>query len=320
MAKKIRSKIWEDLVPVQDSYNELADLLLDTGTPEFVGSFTDFVMDIFSLSFPDSDFDTWHIHKICHTIDSLLNDEHNKYLLGVMPRYHLKSTLLGYASSIYRMLTSSGEGLYTSYKEELAGVHLFHIKEIISRNEKLNAVMKDLSPQSDSMVNYKVGNKRSKIYPSGIMGVKRGLHTDVICVNDDLMGDLHNPMSFTEIEKTIRIFEAELMNIPNKKCPTIVFGTVISDQDLLFHLKDKEKFQKYMIWMPAVNPDENHDVLWEKMFPKEWLDNKKIDIGWKAFSTEFLLIPVLSLEAFFKKEQLDKITNRSLINYTVPGF
>jgi len=31
------------------------------------------------------------------------------------------------------------------------------------------------------------------------------------------MGDLQNPMTFTEIEKTIRIFEAELMNIPNKE-------------------------------------------------------------------------------------------------------
>ncbi len=318
--KKIRSNIWEDLVPIKDSYNELANLLVQTDSKINITNFSDFVQDVYSKSFPGCSFNTWHIHHLCSLFQKVLDDPMNKYLLSVLPRYHLKSSILGYAATIFRMLTTYGEGLYTSYKEELAGIHLFHIKEIIRRNEELSKVFVDLSPQSDVTVNYKIGNNRCKIYSSGILGVKRGLHTQLICIGDDLMGDLQNPMTFTEIEKTIRIFEAELMNIPNKECPLIVFGTVISENDLLFHLKEKDKFREHMVWMPALYPDGEHEVLWEDMYNREWLEQRKIDGGWKAFSTEFLLIPVLSTEAFFSKDQLDTVIDKNLINYQVPGY
>jgi hypothetical protein len=140
------------------------------------------------------------------------------------------------------------------------------------------------------------------------------------CICDDLMGDLQNPMTFTEIEKTIRVFEAELLNIPNKGCPLLVFGTVISEHDLLYKLKEKTQFNKNMVWMPALYPDGEHEVLWETMYPRAWLENRKIEGGWKAFNTEFLLIPVMSTEAFFNKEQLDTVISSELQNYGVPGY
>ncbi len=306
--------------PMATAADEFFSRLTSSERPIELSNFGNFVQDIFSQGYPEYDFNTWHIRELCDRFQKILDSPIDKYLLAVMPRYHLKSSILGYAASIYRMLTSSGEGLYTSYKEELAGIHLYHIKECVRNNEVLSKVMKDLTPQSDSTINYSVGKNRSKIYPAGVMGVKRGLHTQIICVNDDLMGDLHNPMTFTEIEKTIRIFEAEILNIPNKDCPLIVFGTVISDNDLLFRLQEREQFSKNMIWMPALYPDGEHEVLWEKMYDKEWLAQRKIDGGWKAFSTEFLLVPVLSTEAFFAKDQLDKIIDKNLKNYTVPGF
>ena len=306
--------------PMATAADEFFSRLTSSERPIELSNFGNFVQDIFSQGYPEYDFNTWHIRELCDRFQKILDSPIDKYLLAVMPRYHLKSSILGYAASIYRMLTSSGEGLYTSYKEELAGIHLYHIKECVRNNEVLSKVMKDLTPQSDSTINYSVGKNRSKIYPAGVMGVKRGLHTQIICVNDDLMGDLHNPMTFTEIEKTIRIFEAEILNIPNKDCPLIVFGTVISDNDLLFRLQEREQFNKNMIWMPALYPDGKHEVLWEKMYNKKWLDQRKIDGGWKAFSTEFLLVPVISTEAFFAKDQLDKIIDKNLKNYSVPGF
>jgi len=310
----------ENSYSADNAADEFFSRLTASDMPIQLTNFDDFVQDIFALSYPDYDFNTWHIHHLANTFQKVIDSPKDKYLLAVMPRYHLKSTILGYASSIYRMLTSSGEGLFTSYKEELAGIHLYHIKEAVRNNPILSKFMKDLTPQSDQTINYMVGKNRSKIYPAGIMGVKRGLHTQTICVNDDLMGDLHNPMTFTEIEKTIRLFEAEILNIPNKECPMIVFGTVISDNDLLFRLKGREQFSKNMIWMPALYPDGEHDVLWEKMYDREWLEQRKIDGGWKAFSTEFLLIPVLSTEAFFSRDQLDQVIDTQLKNYVVPGF
>jgi hypothetical protein len=109
----------------------------------------------------------------------------------------------------------------------------------------------------------------------------------------------------------------KVLNIPNKDCPLIIFGTVISSNDVLFHLKDKEAFQQHMLWMPALYPDGEHEVLWEDMYDRQWLEQRKIDGGWKAFSTEFLLTPVHSADAFFTREQLDKAIDKSLINYQV---
>lgn len=322
MAKKLRtSKIWEPAFPADVAADEFFARLTASELSEVqFSNFDEFVQNVFSKSWPEFSFNTWHIRLMSEVFQRVIDSETNKYMLAVIPRYHLKSSVLGYASSIYRMLTSSGEGLYVSYKEELAGIHLFHVKEAIRKNEALSKIMKDLAPQSDSIINYQTGKRRNKIYSAGILGVKRGLHTQTICVCDDLMGDLQNPMTFTEIEKTIRIFDAELMNIPNKNCPLVVFGTVIANDDLLFDLRKKEKFNKNMVWMPAEYPDGEHDVLWEDMYPKAWLEQRKIDTSWKAYSTEFLLVPVMATEAFFQEKQLSSVVDKDLVDFKVPGF
>ena len=105
------------------------------------------------------------------------------------------------------------------------------------------------------------------------------------------------------------------MNIPNPGCPLIVFGTAIDYSDLLFKLKDNPEFMH--LWMPAIDPDEEHKVLWESRFNKEWLDTRKKSAGWKSFSSEFLLMPVLSADAFFTKTDLDKVIDSSLKNISI---
>jgi hypothetical protein len=281
-------------------------------------SFEDFVQEIFSKSYPMHNFNTWHIHYICSQVDKLLLKSSNKYLIAALPRYHLKSTVLGEASSIYRMLTAYGDGMYISFKDELAMYHLSHIKEAIRTNEFLSKYLIDLSPQSDAIINYKMGQKRMKIFGSGIMAVKRGIHTDSIMVADDILGDLANPLILTEMDKVKRIFNAEIMNIPNRECPLFVFGTVMDYSDILFTLKDNPNFMS--IWLPAINPTIDREFLWPEQFGKEVLEDKKNSTGWKAFATEFLLTPLMSTEAFLTRDQLAKVINKNLQNYKVPGW
>jgi hypothetical protein len=61
-------------------------------------------------------------------------------------------------------------------------------------------------------------------------------------------------------------------------------------------------------------------VLWQEQFGAEVLAQKKEATGWKAFSTEFLLTPLMATMAFFNREELEKIINKSLQNFQVPGF
>jgi hypothetical protein len=316
--KKIKSFSNEELVSYSDSAELLGELLTESEVPFEVGSFDNFVQTIFAKSMPQYNFNTWHVRKICAEIDNALMKPRNRYLEIVLPRYHLKSTIVGYGATIYRMLTSYGDGMYVSFKDELAQYHLGNIKKIIEDSKELSSVMTDLNPRSDTAIHYKVGSRKMKMFGSGIFAVKRGIHTDLVLIGDDLMGDLQNQLVLTEIEKAKRIFNAEVMNIPNAECPLFVFGTVIDYTDLLYSLKDNPSFTS--IWLPALYPDAEHEVLWEEKFNKEILEERKAATGWKAFSTEFLLTPLMSTEAFVTRDELDKVIDKSLKNYTIPGW
>ena len=316
--KKVKGQFFEERINYSDSAELLSELLTDSEVPFEIKSFDDFVQTIFAKSMPQYDFNTWHIRKLSYEIDQIFIKPRNKYLLVVLPRYHLKSTICGYASAIFRILTGYGDGMYISFKDDLAQYHLSNIKSIVRSNEVLSKTLIDLSPQSDANINYKIGSRRMRIFGSGIWGVKRGIHTDSIVIGDDLMGDLQNQLVLTEIEKAKRIFNAEIMNIPNPECPLFVFGTVIDYTDLLYTLKDNPNFKS--IWLPALYPDGEHEVLWEDKFGREVLEEKKITTGWKAFSTEFLLTPMMAVEAFITRDQLDDIIDKGLQNFQCPGF
>lgn len=454
-------KTTEDFVTFDEGFGHLADLLAGGKDSLEVTTFDNFVQDVFSQSYPDYNFNTWHIRKISAWVDEMLASK-NRLGMVALPRYHLKSTIIGYCLAIYRFLTSFGDGLYVSYKEELATFHLSNMKQAIERNPILNPLFKDMKSQSDSIINYRIGDRKIvRMFSSGVFSMKRGLHTDncvvpetsIKCLEgfkpidsvsvgtyvythrmkckqvskimkreikeqlvvlhldngeiiritsnhpiltlkgwkkagelsleqvlikpqryskrweqlkknhpsiinneygthilkidkeyydgsvynleveedhsyvgkgiiyhncvivDDVLGTVDNPMVLTDLVKAERMFNQEIMNIPNPGCPLIVFGTAIDYSDLLFKLKDNPEFMH--LWMPAIDPDEEHKVLWESRFNKEWLDTRKKSAGWKSFSSEFLLMPVLSADAFFTKADLDKVIDSSLKNISI---
>lgn len=299
----------ENSVDYDKSFDALADILEDKEESAIdVSSFDAFVQKTFALSYPQYSFDTWHVHKVCNFIDDVCQTD-SKMGLVVLPRYHLKSTLLGYAFSIYRMLKSSGDGLYVSFKEELAAFHLSNMKEIIRTNPKLSPIFQDMRERSESGIHYRIGSKRIRIFSAGIFGMKRGLHTDVVTIVDDILGTVENPLNLTELEKAEKMFNTEVAQIPNIGCPMIIFGTVMDFSDLLFKLRDSSNIPS--LWLPALHPDPvnepDREVLWPARFSKEKLERQKQIIGWKAFSTEFLLMPVLAMEAFITREELEPL-------------
>jgi len=304
----------EDLVLYNKSFSELADILEKKSLPFDVSNFDTFVQEIACLSYPNYDFKSWHVRKVCTFIDEVLQTE-NKMAVVVLPRYHLKSTILGYFLSIYRFLTSYGDSMYVSYKEELSNFHISNIKNAISNSPIFSKIFKDLHPQSESNIEYKIENKKIRMFSAGIFATKRGLHTDCVSIVDDILGTVENPMTLTELVKAERMFNQEVINIPNKGCPLIIFGTVIDYTDILFKLKENPQFMS--LWLPALYPDPEHEVLWEERYDKKWLERRKEASGWKAFSTEFLLTPVLATEAFFTRDELDKVIDKNLKNYSI---
>jgi hypothetical protein len=300
-----------DLVPFNSGYKELANLINSNDVPITITTFDNFVQEVGCKSYPDYKFDAWHIRKVCQWCDDVMASDRRLGTAG-LPRGHLKSTLLGYLFSIYRFLTGFGDSLYVSYKEDLANYHMSNIKTAINSNPILNKFCKDMIPNSHSAIQYRVGSKVVRMFGSGIFAVKRGLHCNGVVIVDDILGTVDNPMVLTELQHAETNFNAEIVPIPNKGCPMLVFGTAIDYSDLLFKLKENAQYMS--IWLPALNPDSEHDVLWDR-YDKEELSKRKEQQGWKAFSTEYLLIPVLATNAFFSRVDMEKVINKDLVNH-----
>lgn len=313
MAKEIKEL---NEISFNDSFLSLADVIEAKDVPIEITTFDRFVQEIGCKSYPDYKFDSWHIRKICQWVDEVMASE-SKSGVAALPRGHLKSTILGYLFSIYRFLTGFGDSLYVSYKEDLATYHMSNIKTAINQNPILNKFCKDMIPQSTSSIQYRIGNKIVRMYGSGIFAVKRGLHANGAVIVDDILGTVDNPLLLTELKNAETNFNQEIVPIPNKGCPLMVFGTAIDYTDLLFKLKTNPQFK--CLWLSAINPDSEHEVLWEDRFDKKTLDVIKDKQGWKAFSTEYMLIPVLATNAYFSRDLFvkNRIINPELINFNV---
>ena len=276
----------EEMVNYDNSFSVLADML-GGGKKISVESlhlstFEDYVQRIYSLSYPTYNFNVWHIHKICRFIDDVLKSE-TRQALVVLPRGHLKSTLLGYAFSTYRFLTAHNDGMYVSFKDSLAEFHMYNIKRDINNNPVLSNIMKDLRPKATSGIEYEIEGRTLRMYYSGIFSMKRGYHADTAVIVDDVLGTIDNPLNLSELEHAESMFNSEVFPMKNPGCPLIVFGTPIDYSDLLFKLMDNDKYSH--LWLPAINPDEEHDVLWREVYSKEVLKATEDSIKWKAFST-----------------------------------
>ena len=75
---------------------------LETRQAIKVGSFWEFLRDIWSLSFDHPEyFKAWHVGVVAEDIEKCLEEGLN--YVAILPRFHFKSTLLGHAFSVWRL-------------------------------------------------------------------------------------------------------------------------------------------------------------------------------------------------------------------------
>ena len=160
--------------------------------PYFDYNFYDFFYEVFVHSFPDKDFDTWHVRLLIEDVQRAFDE--GKNLVFVLPRYHLKSTVL-YAAAIWRLCTlKNPKILYLSYKEGMARYHMGEIKTIVRENPILSQLMRDLTARSPTAVRYAIpGVGVSQILSGGILSFKRGLHLDGCLLPDEKVITLRRP-------------------------------------------------------------------------------------------------------------------------------
>ena len=302
----------EDVTTFSQAFELLADGL-NTHETIKTGSFWEFLRDIWSQGFDHPEyFRAWHGGVVTEDIERCLEEGVN--YCAVLPRFHFKSTILGHAFSVWRLLQATRDMsvLYLSYSDGMAKYHISEINKEVNRNPILMNWLKNRSPKADYSFRYHLGAKPVEIMHGGLFSFKRGMHVNGALIADDVLRDPENPLNPAQINKVEDHFMTESLFIPLKDVPVIVLGTPMMPGDLLTKLQKDDRFMARNL--PALDPAPNRRVLMPELYSEDWLLQQQ-KARPKSFASEFLLIPHFSTEAYFESEDIEKCEDATLTNH-----
>ena len=91
-----------DVITAEGAFKLISDGLKNQQNFK-VGSFRDFLQNTYCLGFDNPEyFQAWHVGVIADDIEECLETGMN--YVCVLPRFHFKSTILGHAFSVWRLL------------------------------------------------------------------------------------------------------------------------------------------------------------------------------------------------------------------------
>ena len=285
-----------------DAFNKLADGLVNHKAMQ-IGSFWEFLRDTWSLSFDKPDlFKAWHVGRVAEDVEYCLEEGLN--YVAILPRFHFKSTILGHAFSVWKLLKSTRDSniLYLSYSDTMSRYHISEINKTINRNPVLKEYMVNRSPKADFSFRYYINGHPCEILHGGLFSFKRGLHTNGL-IADDILRDPENALNMGQLDKVTDHFLTESLYIPLKDDPVIVLGTPMLPGDLLDKLKDDDRF--FTRVLPALDPEPGRKVLLPELYSEEWLLQQQ-KARPKSFASEFMLIPHFATESYFDVEDIEK--------------
>ena len=299
----------QEITTFSDAFDRLAAGLLTTSKAK-VGSFHEFLVNIWSQSFDNPEyFNAWHVGVVAEDIEKCLQEGLN--YCAVLPRFHFKSTLLGHAFSVWRLLTAPRDCsvLYLSYSDGMARYHISEINKAIARNPQLVEWMDNRTPKADFSARYYINNKPMNIMHGGLFSFKRGMHVNGALIADDILRDPENPLNIGQVTKVEDHFLTESLFIPLKGVPVIVLGTPMMPGDLLANLQKDDRFLARVL--PALDPTPTRRVLMPELYSEEWLLQQQAARP-KSFASEFLLVPHFSTEAYFNEEDIANCEDETL--------
>jgi len=299
----------KDIISVEGAFNMLSEGLIDQKKYE-VGTFREFVENIWSLSYDNPEyFKAWHVGLLTEDIEECLAERLN--YVAVLPRGHFKSTILGHAFSVWRLLTAPRDMavLYLSYSDGMAKYHISEINKIVARNPVISEMLVNRNPKADFSARFYKNNQPMDIMHGGLFSFKRGMHVNGALIADDVLRDPENPLNIGQITKVEDHFMTESLFIPLKEVPVIVVGTPMMPGDLLAKLQDDERFKSRVL--PALDPVPGRRVLAPEIMDEKYLLAQQ-KARPKSFASEFMLVPHFATESYFNEEDITKCEDENL--------
>jgi len=299
----------KDIVSVEQAFNMLSDGLLEQKRYE-VGTFREFIENIWAHSFDNPEyFKAWHVSLLAEDVEECLAEGLN--YVGILPRGHFKSTILGHAFSVWRLLKAPRDMsiLYLSYSDGMAKYHIAEINKIVARNPIIPELLINRNPKADFSARFYKNNQPMEIMHGGLFSFKRGMHVNGALIADDVLRDPENPLNMGQITKVEDHFMTESMFIPLKEAPVIVVGTPMMPGDILAKLQDDERFKARVL--PALDPVPGRRVLAPEIMDEKYLLAQQ-KARPKSFASEFMLVPHFATESYFNEEDITKCEHENL--------
>jgi len=275
-----------------------------------IQNYSYFLEHIYPAGFPDETYymadKTWQPFQIyaLHQ-DWAAYIGYNVRVCIIAPRAHLKSTVVGRGFSFWQLFRGTQgdmrdiDGVYFSYKDNLAREHTEAIKSLILDNPYCR-FWKDRKPTSDSLVDFtcsfdRVHKWHGVVDPAGILGAARGRHPKFV-IADDILSDFSKPLEAPEILRITRVFRQVVMSMPQIYEPLILIGTPQAENDILHLLKDDKRW--HWARYPAEKPDGS--TQWPEKFDITRLHQIKAEIKDMAYGVEYMLKPVVMTDMKFQ--------------------
>ena len=269
-------------------------------------------------------------HKeLCHFVQ----DNMKKKKLILVPRGHLKSTLITVGYSLFRIVNDPAiRILIQNATYQTAADFVREIKNQLAFNETLVRIFGDLTKDneewSENRITLKTAKTSSKGKESTVTGwgvetTKTGQHYDLI-IHDDLV-ERENIGTKEQIDKVILRYKDSL-DLLEPGGQMIVVGTRWSDSDLYSWILDRDNhiiesydlFQrKAFAWDGPIDNalktgDSVSDMLWPAKFDLKELYDRYREKGPYEFSCQYLNDPVPDSDATFRRDWFRYYDNTDL--------
>lgn len=269
-----------------------------------------FAFNKFVINVEEGKMQLGQFHKdLC----KFVQDDRKKKKLILMPRGHLKSTLITIGYSLHQIVNNPNiRILILNATWQMAVDFLTEIKRHLQSNETLINLYGELANEAEEWSQDRITLKRKDqnikgptVWATGVESNLVGSHPDLIILDDVVNRD--NIETRESIEKVILRYK-DALDLLEPGGQLIVIGTRWAEGELYSWLMDKESgasVQYDVMIKRAYEGDlltgEGFVPLWPEKFTQEELKERLAGKGWYEFSAQYLNNPVPDEDATFKK-------------------
>lgn len=248
------------------------------------------------------------------------DDTHKKKLI-LIPRGHLKSTLITIGYSLYRIVNDPNiRILIMSSTWQIAVDFLTEIKNSLQRSEVIAELYPEIRQAVDNNVEWaqdRITIKRQDsnikgptVWAAGVEGNLTGSHPDLIILDDVVSRD--NVTTPEQIDK-VKLRYKDALDLLEPGGQLIVIGTRWTESDLYNWMMDKDNqiIQGYDVMVRKayegdLETGEGFKALWGEKFTQEELLSRLRGKGWYEFSAQYQNDPIPDKDATFQKEWIQQ--------------